>query len=141
MKKSDCKKEKKLVYVIQKHHASHLHYDLRLQRGKVLKSWAVPKEPPKAMGVKRLAIAVEDHDLDYADFEGEIPEGLYGAGKVEIWDSGYYEPLEVMKDRLVVHIHGKKLNGVYCLIRLKPKGKQKNVNWLFFKKKTGKKSD
>lgn len=139
MKKSDCKKEKKLVYVIQKHHASRLHYDLRLQQGKVLKSWAVPKEPPKSMGVKRLAIAVEDHDLDYASFEGEIAEGVYGAGKVEIWDSGFYEPLQIMKDRMVVRLHGRQLNGVYCLIRLKPRPGEKNVNWLFFKKKDNKK--
>lgn len=124
----------KLVFVIQKHHASHLHYDLRLEKNGVLKSWAVPKEPPKVTGVKRLAIQVEDHSLDYGNFEGEIAEGLYGAGTVEVWDKGYYVPVKFKPGEIVFELAGKKLKGTYCLIKLKPKLRS-DKNWLFFKKK------
>lgn len=122
-------KAKERIYVIQKHDASKLHFDLRLEMGGVLKSWAVPKKPPKEKGVKRLAIETEDHSLDYADFEGKIPEGKYGAGTVKIWDKGTYE-LEERKERekIVTRINGKKLKGRYCLIQFKGKDK-----WLFFK--------
>jgi len=128
---------KKLVYVIQRHDASHLHYDLRLEMNGILKSWAIPKEPPKVKGVKRLAVSVEDHTLGYEKFEGTIPEGQYGAGKVKTWDKGYYIPLESKKSVMVFDIHGKVLKGAYCLIKLNPKTdkyKSKNTNWLFFKK-------
>jgi DNA ligase D-like protein (predicted 3'-phosphoesterase) len=117
------------IYVIQKHDASHLHYDLRLEMDGVLKSWAIPKSPPTEKGVKRLAVQVEDHPVDYADFEGVIPEGQYGAGTVEIWDKGTYETEEKKEDKLIVKINGKKLKGSYCLIKFKNQEK----NWLFFK--------
>lgn len=123
----------KPIYVIQRHDASHLHYDLRLEMGGVLKSWAVPKEPPMAVGVKRLAVLTEDHPIEYANFEGKIPEGEYGAGKVEIWDKGDYELLERTDEKIIFSINGEKLKGKYCLILLKKSKKDKN--WLFFKAK------
>lgn len=125
--------EKVPIFVIQKHHARHLHYDLRLEIGGVLKSWAVPKEPPVKPGIKRLAVQVEDHPLDYADFEGIIPEGHYGAGRVEIWDKGTYRLLERSDTKIVFELHGKRLQGKYALIKLRP-GKDPK-NWLFFKTK------
>ncbi len=126
---------KKRLYVIQKHDASHLHYDLRLEMNGVLKSWAVPKEPPLKKGIKRLAVSVPDHEISYARFQGRIPEGQYGAGEVEIWDDGYYVPVAVRKNSIVADIHGGKLKGAYCLVKLKPKSeKDKGRNWLFFKK-------
>jgi DNA ligase D-like protein (predicted 3'-phosphoesterase) len=124
-----------LIYVIQKHDASRLHYDLRLEENGVLTSWAVPKTPPLKEGEKRLAVQTEDHPIDYAGFEGIIPEGEYGAGTVEIWDKGTYEPVEMTAEKKIVNIHGGKLNGRYALIKLKPRGKEKDVNWLFFKTK------
>jgi len=125
----EVKKGKNNTYVIQKHDASHLHYDLRLEMDGVLKSWAIPKQPPVEIGVKRLAVATEDHPVDYADFEGTIPEGQYGAGKVEIWDKGTYVLDERKEDEIIIRINGKKLKGRYCLIKFK--GQEKN--WLFFK--------
>jgi DNA ligase D-like protein (predicted 3'-phosphoesterase) len=118
------------IYVIQKHAATHLHYDLRLEMDGVLKSWAVPKEPPVAFGVKRLAVQVEDHPVAYATFAGTIPAGEYGAGTVEIWDKGNYKLVDRKEDKLVVEIDGEKLRGSYVLVRLKNK-----KNWLFFKKR------
>ncbi len=99
----------------------------------VLKSWAVPKGPPLDSSQKRLAIMVEDHDLDYADFEGVIPEGEYGAGKVIILDRGSYRILngDLKSGKLEFYLHGKKIKGVFVLIRMKGKDKQ----WLFIKKK------
>ena len=129
------KKSKNPIFVIHKHRATHLHYDLRLEKDGVLKSWAIPKEPPREEGIKRLAVQVEDHSLGYENFEGEIPEGLYGAGQVEIWDKGYYSPIRYQPNELIFELKGKKLKGTYCLIKLKPK-LPKDKNWLFFKKKT-----
>lgn len=123
------------IYVIQKHYASRLHYDLRLEHDGVLKSWAVPKEPPREPGQRRLAVQTEDHPLEYADFEGVIPEGEYGAGRVEIWDRGWHEPLKWEEDEILVELHGEKLQGSYCLIRFQPKEDPKN--WLLFKRKGG----
>ncbi|UCE44498.1 MAG: 3'-phosphoesterase [Candidatus Bathyarchaeota archaeon] len=120
----------KHTYVIQKHQATHLHYDLRLEMDGVLKSWAVPKTPPTKSGVKRLAVQVEDHPIEYADFEGAIPEGEYGAGTVEIWDKGHYILKDRKENKLIFEIKGERLRGIYCLIRFK-----KRKNWLFFKKK------
>jgi len=125
--------EKKRIYVIQKHDATNLHYDLRLEFEGVLWSWAVPKKPPLKPGVKRLAIKVEDHDLNYADFEGVIPEGSYGAGKVEIWDKGTFEVIKKEESKLTVNIDGEKLNGEYILLKTNM-GKENQENWLFFKK-------
>jgi len=114
-------------FVVQEHYASHHHYDFRLEMDGVLKSWAVPKAIPRVKKVKRLAVQVEDHDVDYIHFEGEIAEGLYGAGRVKIFDAGSYYLLDRKDDRLKVVLMGKKLEGVYELIRLKdPK------NWLIF---------
>jgi bifunctional non-homologous end joining protein LigD len=124
--------QKGLAYVIQRHNASHLHYDLRLEENGVLKSWAIPKLPPQAEGLKRLAVQTEDHPLDYQNFEGIIPQGEYGAGEVEIWDKGHYLPLEKGPSTRLFALHGRRLKGTYALIKLKAKDK-KDKNWLFFK--------
>jgi DNA ligase D-like protein (predicted 3'-phosphoesterase) len=121
-----------LAYVIQKHQASHLHYDLRLEEGGVLKSWALPKEPPAKEGIKRLAVQTEDHPFEYKDFEGTIPEEEYGAGTVKIWDKGHYLPRENTPAKMVIEISGKKLKGTFCLIKLKSRDGD-GKNWLFFK--------
>ncbi|WP_343631748.1 DNA ligase D [Fluviicola sp.] len=142
------KKEKaseKLTFVIQRHHASHLHYDFRLEMDGVLKSWAVPKGPSMKAGERRLAVHVEDHPLAYGKFYGEIPEGNYGAGIVEIWDNGTYVPLEpdasksaeklllqqYHKGDLKFVLKGKHLNGAFALVRMND-GTDKN--WLLIKK-------
>lgn len=117
-------------FVVQRHQATHLHYDFRLEMDNVLKSWAVPKEPPVQPGIRRLAVEVEDHPLSYIDFEGIIPEGMYGAGTVEIWDKGTYILRHRSRDRLEFTLRGEKLNGDYVLIRLKG-----DKNWLLIKKK------
>lgn len=122
------------IYVIQKHQATHLHYDLRLEMNGVLKSWALPKGPPLQPNLKRLAVQTEDHPIEYAGFEGVIPEGAYGAGKVEVWDRGTFKPIEVDDNKIIFTIEGEKLSGDYCLIKLRPKTDPKN--WLFFKKKS-----
>jgi DNA ligase D-like protein (predicted 3'-phosphoesterase) len=126
------KSSEKPIFVVQRHDARNLHYDFRLELDGVLKSWAVPKEPPKEAGIRRLAIETEDHPLGYADFEGEIPEGEYGAGTVEIWDKGTFELLKREEREIVVVLEGDKLKGIYVLIRTKyGKGEK---GWLFFRK-------
>ncbi|MBS7246901.1 MAG: DNA polymerase ligase N-terminal domain-containing protein [Candidatus Jordarchaeales archaeon] len=117
------------IYVVHKHYARRLHWDLRLEKDGFLKSWAVPKEPPSEKGVRRLAIATEDHSIEYAEFEGFIPEGEYGAGKVEIWDRGVYEEEKWVNDEIIVLLKGEKLRGRYCLVRFK---KVKD-GWLLFR--------
>jgi len=121
------------IFVIQKHQARRLHYDLRLEMDGVLKSWAVPKEPPLEPGVKRLAVEVEDHPLEYANFEGVIPEGMYGAGKVEIWDRGTYQLKHRSRDKIEFSLNGEKMRGDYVLIRFKG-----DKNWLLIKRKGNK---
>jgi len=118
------------VFVVHKHYATHLHWDFRLEIDGVLKSWAVPKEPPTKPGVKRLAIQVDDHPLDYANFEGEIPEDEYGAGMVEIWDSGELSLVNKDKNSLKLHLLGKKLIGEYILFKFPKAGENA---WLLFK--------
>jgi len=125
------KKNKKLIYVIQKHQASHLHYDLRLEISGVLVSWAVPKEPPKEKGIKRLAVMTEDHPIGYEKFHGEIPQGEYGGGKVEIWDKGFYDLKIKDEKKIEFFIHGKKLNGLYVLV--KTNFGKTGKSWLLFK--------
>ncbi len=131
------RKTKASIYAIQRHHASHLHYDLRLEEEGVLKSWAIPKSPPEEEGVRRLAVMTEDHPLGYEEFEGIIPEGEYGAGKVETWDRGNYLLLEATSTKRIIEIKGKKLKGKFGLIKLKPKILE-DKNWLFFKLKNDK---
>jgi bifunctional non-homologous end joining protein LigD len=140
------KSEDKLIFVIQRHAASRLHYDFRLEMEGVLKSWAVPKGPSLNPNDKRLAMMVEDHPYDYKDFEGNIPEGNYGAGQVEVWDSGTYEPLdqesklsdekELLKElkagSLKIVLHGKKLKGEFALVRMK---NAEGNSWLLIKHK------
>jgi DNA ligase D-like protein (predicted 3'-phosphoesterase) len=125
------KSEKTPIFVVQEHWASHHHFDFRLQMEGVLKSWAVPKGPPQSSGTKRLAVAVEDHPLEYARFEGEITEGQYGAGKVKIWDQGELEVIEAEKDSLKFKLKGEKLKGEFSLFH--PPSFEKK-NWLLVKK-------
>jgi bifunctional non-homologous end joining protein LigD len=116
-------------FVVQKHQASHLHYDFRLEMESALKSWAIPKGPPVQPGVRRLAVQVEDHPVDYIDFSGTIPEGEYGAGLVEIWDKGEYQLENRQADRLEFSLNGQRLSGSYVLIHTGGK------NWILLKRK------
>src|SRR5688500_8952224 len=137
-------KGKSLVFVIQKHAATRLHYDFRLEMEGVLKSWAVPKGPSTDPSVKRLAMMVEDHPFNYRDFEGTIPKGNYGAGTVIVWDEGTYEPIEeiegkkaqdkhllqqLKKGSIKIVLHGKKLKGEWALVRTH----QSENSWLLIK--------
>ena len=127
-------KSKGMSFVVQEHHARSHHYDFRLEMDGVLVSWAVPKGPPEDPAAKRLAVHVEDHPLDYGKFQGEIPKGHYGAGKVAIWDKGYWEPVNThwKKDfnegKLKFILHGGKMTGTYLLARMK-----EEPNWLMRK--------
>jgi DNA ligase D-like protein (predicted 3'-phosphoesterase) len=118
------------TFVVQRHQARTLHYDFRLEKDGVLKSWAVPKGIPTQPGVRRLAIQVEDHSLAYGGFEGTIPPGEYGAGTVEIADCGTYQPHEWTDDKIVFTLHGQRLDGTYTLVRYRAKGEKE---WLLFK--------
>jgi bifunctional non-homologous end joining protein LigD len=140
-----------LRFVIQKHAASHLHYDFRLEMEGVLKSWAVPKGPSTDPEVKRLAMMVEDHPYDYRSFEGIIPEGNYGAGTVIVWDEGTYEAADLKgkskkeQEKVLLHelhqgkikfvLHGKKLKGEYALVKAHGRGEN---GWLLMKLEDGK---
>jgi len=129
------KSKEKGIFVIHEHHASHLHWDLRLGMGGVLRSWALPKEPATSPEIKRLAVEVEDHPLEYADFEGNIPEGQYGAGEVKVWDRGTVEFESVRPEKMVFRLSGKKLEGAYVLLRFRPGKEEGKSLWLFFRKK------
>jgi bifunctional non-homologous end joining protein LigD len=128
------KKGKEPIFVVQRHDARRLHYDFRLERNGALASWAVPKGVPLEPGTRALAVHVEDHPLEYAKFAGEIPKGNYGAGTVEIWDSGTYELVEEKRDGgLTVRLHGKRLEGTWTLVPAHLDGDPKN--WLLLRKR------
>jgi bifunctional non-homologous end joining protein LigD len=114
-------------FVVQEHHATSLHWDFRLEHEGVAVSWAVPKGPPEEPGQRRLAVRVEDHPVSYMSWSGTIPKGSYGAGKVSIWDEGDYEPEKWEDDKIVVRLHGRRLDGRYALVRTGGK------NWLIQK--------
>jgi len=135
----------RLTYLIQRHAATRLHYDFRIEHEGVLKSWAVTKAPSRDPAVKRLAVEVEDHPLDYGTFEGTIPSGNYGAGTVQLWDRGEWEPQEpdidaaLKRGSLKMILHGERLSGGWALVRLRSdRGKpSKRNNWLLIKEKDG----
>ena len=125
-------------FVVHEHHATRLHYDFRLEIGGILKSWAIPKGPSMNSSDKRLAVMVEDHPLDYGDFEGIIPQGHYGAGPVLIWDSGEFQPegepeAALKKGKLTFSLEGNKLRGSFSLVQMKGRGTGKD--WLMIKGK------
>jgi bifunctional non-homologous end joining protein LigD len=139
-----AKKEKELRFVVQRHEAARLHFDFRLELGGVLVSWAVPKGPSMNTADKRLAVHVEDHPVDYLDFEGIIPKGNYGAGTVKVWDHGIFIPVDgkqqpisekkaigsIKKGELKFVLKGRKLKGGFVIVRLKD-----DKNWLLIKHK------
>jgi bifunctional non-homologous end joining protein LigD len=135
----DGSSKKDLLYVIQKHRATQLHYDFRLEWRGVLLSWAVPKGPSLDPAVKRLAARVEDHPVEYGGFEGVIPEGEYGGGEVMLWDRGTWTPevpdvdAALAKGELKFTLHGKKLKGSWVLVRTKGYGGSKKESWLLIK--------
>jgi bifunctional non-homologous end joining protein LigD len=137
------KAQGKLIFVVQRHHASHLHYDFRLELSGALKSWAVPKGPSLNPKDKRLAMMVEDHPIDYATFEGDIPAGNYGAGHVDVWDHGTYEPIDehgevitaaafakdLQAGSIKFRLDGRLLKGDFALVNMKKDEK----TWLLIK--------
>ena len=135
-----CKPAAKSRFCVQRHDATRLHYDFRLEIGGVLKSWAIPKGPTLDPAVKRLAAHVEDHPLEYGDFEGNIPAGNYGAGSVMLWDRGTFDLLgdapaedQLARGDLKFRLHGEKLNGDFALVFMKGRGK--GNEWLLIKKR------
>jgi len=128
-----------LIYVVQKHRASHLHYDFRLEYSGTLLSWAIPKGPSLDPSTKRLAMQVEDHPIDYASFEGVIPEGEYGGGTVMVWDKGTWTPespdvsTALQKGDLKFALHGQKLKGSWVLVRTRGFGSSTKTSWLLIK--------
>lgn len=132
-----------LVFVVQLHEASSLHYDFRLEWGGVLLSWVVPKGPSYSTKDKRLAIHVEDHPYDYRTFEGTIPQGEYGGGTVMIWDQGFWEPVyddvdkSMSEGMLKFELKGERLKGNWVLVRMKPGEGEEDRNWLLIKEKDG----
>ena len=122
-----AKKVRRNRFVVQEHYARRLHWDFRLELDGVLKSWAVPRGPPEEPGIRRLAVQVEDHPVDYITFEGSIPKGEYGAGTVKIWDKGSFKLKRRSDDIYEFWLKGKRLNGKYTLVRFKDK------NWLMLK--------
>src|SRR3954467_1578865 len=130
------RREKAPIFVVQRHDASRLHYDFRLERAGALASWAVPKGVPTEPGGRALAVHVEDHPIEYAKFEGEIPKGNYGAGTVELWDTGTYELLEEKRNGgLTFRLHGRRFEGVWTLVPAHMDGKEQN--WLLIKRSEG----
>lgn len=129
-------------FVIHEHHATRLHFDLRLEAEGVLKSWAVPKGPSMNPHDKHLAVMVEDHPIEYGRFEGAIPEGEYGAGEVRIWDKGTYEEIgdplvdQIRAGKITILLHGKKLNGEFHMVEMHGRAEDEGKrNWLLFKHK------
>jgi DNA ligase D-like protein (predicted 3'-phosphoesterase) len=121
-------------FVVQEHHARALHYDFRLEIDGVLRSWAIPKVPPRKTGIRRLAMSVENHPVSYVSFSGVIPKGNYGAGRVIIWDKGGFDLKKNEKNEILFNLNGLKLKGKYALI--KPKDSRFGSKaWLFFKRK------
>jgi bifunctional non-homologous end joining protein LigD len=120
------------LFVVQKHRARTLHYDFRLERDGVFKSWAVPKGVPETIGTRHLAVEVPDHPLEYGSFQGTIPKGRHGAGTVEIWDEGTYSLLEWSDEAIGFVLHGERLRGTYSLVRFQRKGPR---DWLLFRRR------
>jgi len=132
------------MFCVQRHDATHLHYDFRLEIGGTLKSWAVPKGPSLDPAVKHFAAQVEDHPIDYGDFEGNIPKGSYGGGSVMLWDHGTFDLIgeesgdaQLERGDLKFELHGEKLNGTWAIVRMKGRGKgtREGKEWLLIKKK------
>jgi len=137
-----ARRAERLRFVVQRHAASTLHYDFRLEMDGVLKSWAVTKEPAEDSAVKRLAVRTEDHPLEYADFEGDIPEREYGAGHVDLWDQGAWVPDEppltaLRRGKLTFELKGRRMKGRWALIRMGNASTRKKDLWLLMKVRDG----